>query len=744
VNETSPKLAGDQEAETPSPRRVLGVALALVLAVAAVFGPTRQLGFIEAYDDNVYLLENPVVRDGLSAHGLREAWTESAASNWHPLTWLSHMLDVELYGLAPAGHHLTSVALHAAATVLLFLALVQMTGALWKCAFVAALFALHPLRLESVAWVSERKDVLAGMFWMAALLAYARYVRRPALGRYLAVVACFALGLLSKPMLVTLPFVLLLLDYWPLRRTALLAGRRPAAAWSRLLVEKLPLLALAAASCAMTLWAQQFAMRSFDEIPFPLRLQNALVSYVRYLGMLAWPADLAVIYPYPTAGIPGSRVALAVGLLFAISALALITRRRHPSFLVGWLWYVGTLVPVIGLVQVGMQSHADRYTYLPSVGVLLALAWTVPALLPPRSWARWSLAVGATLLLGLASLEASRLLPYWRDSGALFERAVSVSEDNAIAQRALGLWLWKQGRRDAEPASIREAERLLRLALRSAPLDVDAMEGLGALLSERPGRAAQDEALRLLRGAVAEQPDRVPSLVNLGLLLIRRGQLDEAERHLERALAVEGGRHAGALHLLGDLRARRGEWQRAIASYQAALEVAPDSYDTLNNLGRAYQQTGEFERARASYERALRAAPEDPGVLNNLGVLATKRGRLEEAEGWYERALARAPASERARILYNLAEVQLKLGAYPQAMATYAALARNRPRDPQAHLALGRAQLRMGQIDEARRSFERVLELAPGNVDARRELDALPVQAPEAVSPPGNRVRGGA
>ncbi len=731
-----PEATSSVRSEGSRSSRTLLVAFVLAMAVGAVFSPTRHHDFLDRWDDDAYILDNPMVQGGLSAQGWVAAWTEFRTANWHPLTWLSHMLDVELYGLAPGGHHLTNVILHAAATVLLFLALFQMTGAVWRSAFVAALFGLHPLRLESVAWVSERKDVLSGVFWMLTLLAYAAYVRRPGVGRYLAVVASFALGLLSKPMLVTLPFVLLLLDYWPLQRTPLLersesdasGSERPAPGpgWRRLLLEKLPLLLLAAASCGVTLVAQRPAVRSLESFPFAVRVGNAAVSYLRYLEMLVWPAKLATIYPHPGAELSGVRIALAVGVLLAISLVAVHVRRRQPWALTGWLWYLGTLVPVIGLVQVGAQSHADRYTYLPSIGILLALTWAVPAFPPQRAWARRTLAVTAAVLIGCAALTTARLLPHWKNSRTLFERAIAVTQNNGVAERNLGILLWKEARRDGKPGLLRDAERHLREALRIDPKDVPAMEGLGAALQDQPGIAPQREGLAWLRRAVAAEPDRVPSLVILGLLLIRFDQLDEAERHLERALALEGGKHAAALQFLGDLRTRRGDFVRAIASYRAALDLAPNSYDTHNNLARAYQQNGELEQARSHYETALRLAPENPGVLSNLGVLCVQQGRPEEGLRFYERALRHTPEPDRPRVLFKMAEANVLLGDYDRALELYASVARSRPRDPDALLELGRTQLQLGRIEEARHSLERVLKLAPGHQEAKRLLAELP------------------
>ena len=371
----------------------------LALAVAVVFGQTVQHDFIN-FDDDVYVYNNPHIAHGLTGHALAWSFSTFHASNWHPLTWLSHALDCQLYGAHnAAGHHLTNVALHAAVAVLLLLLLWQMTGDLWPSAFVAAVFALHPLRAESVAWVSERKDLLCGLFFILTLAAYVHYVRHPfAWGRYLLVLGAFALGLMAKPMLVTLPFLLLLLDYWPLGRMSALELSSPKT-WRGLVVEKIPLLALAAASCAVTPLAQRQAMIPMDVVPLSARIANAVVAYVAYIGQFFYPAGLAVFYPYPSEGLPAWKVVLGMVVLVIVSAVALLGRRRMPYLFVGWFWYLGMLVPVIGLMQVGSQAMADRYTYLPQIGLCVALAWAPPNLPPagdtsvgrtasPRRW-RW-------------------------------------------------------------------------------------------------------------------------------------------------------------------------------------------------------------------------------------------------------------------------------------------------------------------------------------------------------------------
>ncbi len=437
------------------PYSLLAVCGLLLLAVAAVFGQTVSHDFVYFSDDAEYVTDNRLVQQGLTGQGIVWALTTFHTTNWHPLTWLSHMLDCELYVLNPGGHHLTNVLLHAAAAVLLLLALRRMTGALWASAWVAAVFALHPLRVESVAWVAERKDVLSGLFFMLTLWFYARYAERPASwGRYLLVVASFALGLTAKSMLVTLPFVLLLLDYWPLgrlgpsREGSAAEGAdppRPGRLLVRLVVEKIPFFVLAAASCVVTLAANRSAVKPLEQLPFLWRLANAAVAYVAYLGNMLYPVGLAVLHPVPKGPPPAWETAAAVTLLLAISTAAFVLRRKCPYLLVGWLWYLGTLVPVIGLVRAGNEGMADRFTYLTQIGLYMAIAWGAVHVV--RSWpdCRWGIAAVAALVVAGLMGCASQQTQYWHDSETLWKHTLECIPQNPIAENNLGNALAARG-----------------------------------------------------------------------------------------------------------------------------------------------------------------------------------------------------------------------------------------------------------------------------------------------------------
>ncbi|HVI77665.1 MAG TPA: tetratricopeptide repeat protein, partial [Candidatus Acidoferrum sp.] len=415
----------------------------------AVFGQTLAHDFVN-FDDHVYVYENPLVVRGISTEGIIGAFAHTHALNWHPLTTLSHMLDCQLYGLNPGGHHLTNVILHTMSVLLLFLVLKQTTNALWQSVFVAVLFAIHPLHVESVAWIAERKDVLSAVFFMVTLAAYARYARTPSIGRYLLVALFFACGLMSKPMLVTLPFLLLLLDYWPLRR--LESQKSPVGSQLRRLVtEKVPLFTLSACSCMVTLFTQKAGPNAIDQLPFLWRLNNAFVSYVTYIWQMLWPVRLAVFYPHRNDGLSLIAVTLAIAFLLAVSVLVISLRRTKPYLVTGWFWYLGMLVPVIGIVQVGEQAHADRYTYLPQIGLYIMTAWAVGDLLSEStSRVRRALVAAAGLITVVTlSVRAFGQTSWWKNSETLWTHTLAVTSDNDVAHNNLGFLLLRRGELDA-------------------------------------------------------------------------------------------------------------------------------------------------------------------------------------------------------------------------------------------------------------------------------------------------------
>jgi protein O-mannosyl-transferase len=515
--------------------RLLLLACLLVGVTVAAYEPVRKYEFVD-YDDDRYVTANPRVQQGLSWNNAAWALTATEVANWHPLTWLSHMTDCRLYGLNPAGHHLTNLLFHLANVVLLFLVLQQMTGAVWRSWLVAALFAAHPLNIESVAWIAERKNVLSTLFWLLTMWAYMLYARRPGWRRYLLVVGLFVLGLMSKPMLVTLPCVLLLLDYWPLGRLRGRSGggddhqrldERDEVALSSndfrrtvfwLALEKVPLFLLAAASSAITIKAQRMdGALGAKQLPPGARLSNALVSYVGYIYKMIWPEQLAVLYPHPGEAIPGWHVIAAALVLACVTMLVIWWGRKFPYLAVGWLWYLGTLVPVIGLVQVGQQAMADRYAYIPLIGLFIIIAWGLADLtrrLPSRTY--WLTCGTLIALLIVLTLANRRQLRHWQNSITLFERALEVTDNNEIAENNLGAVLVRKGRLDEGLAHLYEAVRLY-------PDYGTARANIAVTLLQKANIAALDEsrwqeAVELYRQALEWKPDLAEARAGLDLL----------------------------------------------------------------------------------------------------------------------------------------------------------------------------------------------------------------------------------
>ena len=507
------------------------VSLALIAACLTIYAPVRQFPFVNT-DDAVYITENANVLQGLSLANIGWALTEARVPYWHPLTFMSHMLDVELFGTTAGGHHVTSVILHIVTALLLFGLMLEMTGGLWRSAVVAGLFAIHPLRVESVAWVAERKDVLSTGLWIATTWAYVRYVRRSGAGRYVAFIALFALGLMAKPMIVTLPFALLLLDYWPLRRLSLdgTGTRKDHVPLLGLVKEKAPLFALALLASLITFVAQRNigATESLTALPLSLRLANGLVSYVAYIGDLFWPTRLVALYPYPhSVAVP--LVIAAVAILAVITVGAIVVRRTRPYLLVGWLWYLGTLLPVIGLIQVGPQARADRFTYIPHIGLLIMIVWGLADLLTRWPKRRVVLAPVATAALVACAVIASRQVQYWRSSEALWQRTLSVTRDNGVAHYNYGVWLSSEGRED-------EALRHLRDAVRLEPDFATAHNRLALALDRRADYAG---ATAELAEVVRLMPQSAPAYANLGVSLAKEGKTAEAIEAFSQALLID-------------------------------------------------------------------------------------------------------------------------------------------------------------------------------------------------------------
>jgi tetratricopeptide (TPR) repeat protein len=631
----SPDTAGRRD----RPSLPLLLSLVLVAGTVGVFAPACRDGFV--FDDEPYITSNPHVLAGLNRQGIDWAISTTFHGHWHPLTWMSLQLDQELYGLNPWGCHLTNVLLHAASVLLLFLVLWRMTGAVWRSALVAALFGVHPLHVESVAWAAERKDVLSTFFWMLTLAAYLGYVTRPGAGRYLLMVLFFALGLLAKPMLVTLPFVLLLLDYWPLGRLGAGVPLR------RLVWEKLPLLALVVASSAVTYLAQTRAgaANSLDQLPF--RAAVAVSVYVAYLGQALWPTDLAPFYPYPRSGFPLWQVAGAALLLALVSVLTLKAARRRPYLLVGWLWYLGTLVPVIGLVQVlGGYLMADRYTYVPLIGPFIMLAWGLADLAADRRRPTVVAALAATGIVGACLAATWVQVGYWRDSVALWQHTLEATRDNHVAHYNLGVAVEKTGK-------LALAMRHFAEAVRIAPNYWKAHNNLASALAQE-GKLA--EAVQHYQAALEANPDYAVAENNLGTTLRTRGDMAGAIRHYEAALRIEPG-YAEAHHNLASALLQQGAVADAVRHEKAALAARPGFASALHTLGIALALASDGKEALGCFQQAVRLQPTVGRFYFDLAYALMEGGHQEAAAASYRRGLRLEPRwpQEANRIAWSLA-----------------------------------------------------------------------------------------
>jgi tetratricopeptide (TPR) repeat protein len=626
----------------------------------AVFGQTLAHDFVN-FDDHIYVYENPLVIKGLSTEGIIGAFTHTHARNWHPLTTLSHMLDCQLYGLKAGGHHVTNVILHTIAVLLLFLVLKQMTGALWQSAFVAALFAIHPLHVESVTWVAERKDVLSAVFFMLTLAAYARYARAPSPTQYLLVAFLFAFGLMSKPMLVTLPFVLLLLDYWPLGR---IEDHKPevGSQLRRLVTEKIPLFALSAVSCIATLFVQRHGRSAIDQLPFLWRLNNTFVSYVTYIWQMLWPARLAVFYPHPNNRLSLVEVILAIALLVGITLVVIYLRRTKAYLVTGWFWYFGMLVPVIGLVQVGEQAHADRYAYLPQIGLYIMITWTVGDLLlesTPR--ARRAL-VSVAVAIAIASLGVRAFVQalYWKNSETLWNHTLAVTGENDVAHNNLGFLFLRRGELDKAISHFQTA-----LNIRSRNTETHYSLG-AALIQSNLGNAFArkqlwDEAIDHLQEAVRLRPDYVDAYFNLGSVLFQQGRSDQAIAQWQKALAMQPRDAEAHRNVAGALR-KEGKLKEAIAEYEQALNIVPEDSVALNNLAWILATSSDASmrdgaRAVTLAVKAVQASgARDPNFVRTLAAARAEAGQFAEAVATAEAAKALASTQSKPELASRLEE----------------------------------------------------------------------------------------
>jgi Flp pilus assembly protein TadD len=678
---------------------LLAVLLALVTVI--LYWPVMHCDFVN-YDDNFNVTENPHVQNGLTWSGVKWAFSNTEqAAYWAPMMWLSHMLACQLFGLNPWGHHLINVLLHAANTVLVFLlfrrlmslrpgenswAPAPQAGATWRSFFVAALFGWHPLRVESVAWVTERKDVLSAFFGLLSLIFYVRFVQQKEarskpqgtsvsliLSPYCWSLFFFALGLMSKAMLVTWPFVMLLLDWWPLERFKVQGSRFKV---QGLILEKIPFFGLAAAASVVTYLVQKNggAVMSMATLPLGGRLENALISYCRYLEKLFWPEDLAVFYPHPTHW-PMAQVLLAGGVLLGLTIWMIGMRRRYPFMLMGWLWFLGTLVPVIQLVQSGEQAMADRFTYIPSLGISLLVVWGACELTLRWRYQRTILGVAGLATVVVCCEVTRQQLGYWKDSESLFRHTLAVTENNYLAHKALGVVLGMQGRSD-------EAIDQFQEALHLVPDYADACDGLGVAL-DRKGRI--DEAIQQLHKAVRLRPGLADFHYDFGVVLGEKGQVDEAINQFQEAVRLKPD-YAEAHNNLGMTLGQKGRLDEAIDQFRETIWLKPDYIEAHYNLGVALNLKGQADAAIQQFQETIRLKPDYAEAHYDLGTALDRKGRLDEAMDQFQEA------------------VQLK------------------PDYAEAHNNLGTLLGLKGRTDEAIAQFQEALRLKPNFTAARGNL----------------------
>ena len=616
------------ETSSPSRSSQLGVCAVIVVLIWIVFGQTLGHDFVN-YDDKVYVYGNSLVNAGLSLHALSRAFVDTSTINWHPLTIISHMLDCQFFDLKAGGHHFTNVLLHMIAAVLLFFWLRKITSRFWSSAFVTALFSIHPLRVESVAWIAERKDVLSAVFFFLTLGAYARYVRALSFGHYLTMSILFACGLMSKPMLVTTPVVLLLLDYWPFKR---IRGLR---SFRRMTFEKIPLFALSAASSIIAFVLQVQSPASVSQLPFVWRLENALVTYVTYIWQIFWPVNLAVFYPHPDDRLALWQVALAGALLIATTWIVFVRRRNQPYLLVGWLWYLIMLLPVIGIVQVGLQGHADRYTYLPHVGLYIALTWLAAEISESLPHRREILATIASAVVIILSASSWKQTTYWRNGETLWTHTLAVTQNNDVALEDLGTLLMERGQLDEALTYFQEA-----LTVRSGSEQRHYKSSL-ALIHDSIGnvlarKGYTDEAVANFRQAIEFRPDYSDAHYNLGTVLFKRGNVDGAIAEWRTAVSIHP-YDAGAHTSLGNALVEKGLLREAADHYEKALQSEPDSILPLNNLA-WIMSTGPDDSLRNNAvavelaEKANQLSREsNPVFIRTLAAAYAQAGQFENA-----------------------------------------------------------------------------------------------------------------
>jgi len=703
--------------------RMVIICLALALITTVAYLKVYKFDFVN-YDDDRYVLQNPHVNTGLKSENILWAFKSMHASNWHPLTWISLMIDAQIFGLNAGGYHVVNLLFHILNTLLIFIVLNAMTGSSWRSAAVASLFALHPLHVESVAWVAERKDVLSTFFMMLTLWAYVRYIKSPRYNTYLQIVLFFALGLMAKPMLVTLPFILLLMDYWPLGRFVLdtsvkfpkglkPSGNTLANDFGRLVYEKLPLFGLTAISIAMTLLAQKHAIVTMQYLSIPIRISNALVSYCGYLAKTIWPVPLAALYPHPEF-IPTWQMLGAASILITMTALAVWTMRRHPYFLVGWLWYLGTLIPVIGIVQVGVQSMADRYTYIPLIGIFISVVWLLSEFTDRLKYKKYIIPAFSIVILGVLFTTTWIQLEHWRNNKALFSHALSVTKNNYVMHTNMGVLLAKQG-------NIQESMFHYNEALKIRPDDLEANYNLANLLL-RQGKIK--DAILYYRDAVRGKPDFAPAHNNLGIALSQFGDQEKALEQFREAVRLDP-EYQEAQNNLKIASAKR-EKPKEIFSPKTSAEIVKSETNTAKEqveAGVSLLKKGDLLGAISHFRTALRLDPNHYEANVHMGLSLAHKENFEEAIPYFRKAIQLNP--KKPEIYNSLGAALANTGKVSEAITQLKKAIQINPKFAKAHNSLGVILARSGHLEEGISHLQEALRLQPDYQEARKNLEIV-------------------
>jgi tetratricopeptide (TPR) repeat protein len=731
-------------------RLILGLCLLLAVGIIAVYVQTAGFEFVD-YDDQGNIKDNPKVPAGLTWDGIKWSFTTMYGSNWFPLIWLSFMLDRTIFGTWAGGFHLVNIAFHIANTILLFWVLKRYSKSLWASFFVAALFALHPLHVESVAWVTERKDTLSTLFWLLTMLAYLRYVEIPTTKRYVIICVVYALGLMSKSMLVTLPLVFLLMDYWPLKRLLPDLGEPGRAenagtgtSIGRLIWEKAPLFILSAASCVVTFIAQKTggALMRLSMVPIEYRIGNALVSYCDYIVKTFRPVGLAVFYPHPVKEIPGLKIAVSLAVLLAITIVVILLRRRR-YLLVGWLWYLGTLVPVIGVVQVGGQAMADRYTYVPLIGIFIMLAWLAGDIVAQRRFRQLLAGVAGSAIIGVLGVMTFVQVSYWHDTMSLFKHTAAVTKDNYVAHSIMGV-------RYAEKGEIEAAMRAFDIILKMTPKDADTLynvaksldvqgktekalefynrvlalvpddadtHGALALIEARNGNL--DRAVELYKEGLNKKPDDGGLHGGLGSLYLQMGRIDEAITELETAVKLKA--DSIIYGNLGMAVLAKGDGDKAMEYFSKAIKLDPANAEAHYNLGNCYLSQDLLAKAVGEYAKAIKIKPKYVKAYGNLAVSYARMDRIDEAVVNFRKVVELEPNSPDAR--FNLGNILADTGSIDEALDQLLMTVELAPRDSVAHGVFAKLLLQKGLVERAVAEYERALDIDPNNESAQTGLE---------------------